>query len=266
MEQQIHFDNHLGERLTGTLHEPERPSVGAVVAGHCFTCSRHTGIIRRICNDLSHAAFTVLRFDFSGNGQSQGQFEQSTWSKQIREMETAVALVKEQGADWIGLAGHSLGAAIALLTAERLDSIAAVCRVAGRVSQARPMYFLSPPQQQILAETGQVGFTSRGRQLRLNRDFFDDAGQYDLTAATRSLTIPMLVVHGDQDTIIPVSEAYLAKKANPETVQLLTIDGGDHMFSRPDHQQRVSRAVAGWFCRQAGVPVPDDLDEAPSPS
>mgnify|MGYP003573197298 CR=1 FL=1 len=198
MEQQIHFDNHLGERLTGTLHEPERPSVGAVVAGHCFTCSRHTGIIRRICNDLSHAAFTVLRFDFSGNGQSQGQFEQSTWSKQIREMETAVALVKEQGADWIGLAGHSLGAAIALLTAERLDSIAAVCRVAGRVSQARPMYFLSPPQQQILAETGQVGFTSRGRQLRLNRDFFDDAGQYDLTAATRSLTIPMLVVHGDQ--------------------------------------------------------------------
>lgn len=240
--------------------------MGAVVAGHCFTCSRHTGIIRRICNDLSKAAFMVLRFDFSGNGQSQGEFEQSTWSKQIREMETAVALVKDRGADWIGLAGHSLGAAIALLTARRLRSIGAVCRVAGRVSQARPMHFLSPPQQQILAETGQVAFASRGRQLRLNRDFFDDAETYDLTAATRSLTVPMLVVHGDQDTIIPVSEAQLAKKANPERVQLLTIEGGDHMFSRPDHQQLVGRTVTDWFCRQAGVSVPDNSHAAPSPS
>lgn len=266
MEQQIQFDNHLGERLFGTLHQPELPSVGAVVAGHCFTCSRHTGIIRRICNDLSNAAFTVLRFDFSGNGQSQGQFEQSTWSKQIREMEMAVDLVKDQGADWIGLAGHSLGAAIALLTAQRRDSIAAVCRVAGRVSQARPLHFLSPPQQQLLAGSGRVEFSSRGRQLSLNRDFFDDAEQYDLTAATRSLAIPMLVVHGDQDTIIPVSEAHLAKQANPEKVQLLTIEDGDHMFSRPDHQQRVGRVVADWFCRQAGVTVADDSDGAPSPS
>ncbi|HSO18918.1 MAG TPA: hypothetical protein VLT88_05655, partial [Desulfosarcina sp.] len=98
MEQQIRFDNHLGETLAGTLHRPDRPPVGAVIAGHCFTCSRHTSVLRHICSGLCAAGFLALRFDFSGNGQSQGVFEHSTWSKQIREMEAAVALMQAENA------------------------------------------------------------------------------------------------------------------------------------------------------------------------
>ncbi|MEE4113869.1 MAG: alpha/beta hydrolase [Desulfobacteraceae bacterium] len=256
MEQQIQFDNHMGETLAGTLHQPGRPPVGAVIAGHCFTCSRHTGILRRICIAMGDAGFMALRFDFSGNGQSQGRFEHSTWSKQVREMEAAIALIQEKGAPWIGLAGHSLGAAIALLTARRITSVSAVCRVAGRVSQTRPMHFLTPSQQQTLEETGQVEFNSRQRQLRLSRDFFDDADRHDLMEATRSLTIPMLVVHGDRDEIIPVDEAYLAKTANPRMVELAIVAGGDHMLAQPDHQRQVARIVTGWFCHQAGARCP----------
>ncbi|WP_372682373.1 alpha/beta hydrolase family protein [Desulfosarcina sp.] len=258
MEQQIQFNNPMGETLAGTLHQPERSPVGAVIAGHCFTCSRHTGILRRICSALGDAGFMALRFDFSGNGQSQGRFEHSTWSKQVLEMEAAIALVQEKGAPWIGLAGHSLGAAIALLTARRTKTVSAVCRVAGRVSPTRPMHFLTPSQQQTLAQTGQVGFNSRERQLRLNQDFFDDADRHDLMDATRSLAIPMLVVHGDQDEIIPVSEAHLAKTANPRMVELAIVAGGDHMLTQPDHQRLVTRTVTGWFCRQAGAPAPGD--------
>ena len=43
MEQPVHFYNHHGEKLTGTLHLPDRPARRGVVFGHCFTCSRHTG-------------------------------------------------------------------------------------------------------------------------------------------------------------------------------------------------------------------------------
>lgn len=256
MEQQIQFDNHMGETLSGTLHQPEQPPVGAVIAGHCFTCSRHTGVLRRICSELCQAGFMALRFDFSGNGQSQGRFEDSTWSKQVREMEAAIALIQEKGAPWIGLAGHSLGAAIALLTARRVKTVSGVCRVAGRVSQTRPMQFLTPSQQETLEQTGQVGFSSRERELKLTRNFFADAARHDLMDATRSLTIPMLVVHGDRDEIIPVAEAHLAKTTNPRLVELAIVAGGDHMLAQPDHQRQVARTVADWFCRQAGVPVP----------
>ena len=265
MEQQIRFDNSMGEALAGTLHQPVGLPVGAVIAGHCFTCSRHTGILRHICSDLCDAGFMALRFDFSGNGQSQGQFEQSTWSKQILEMEAAITLMQERGATWIGLAGHSLGAAIALLAARRMKTVSAICRVAGRTSGTRPMHFLTSSQQQSLARTGQVGFTSRGRALTLNREFFEDADRHDLTLATRELTIPMLVVHGDQDEIIPVAEAHLARAANPDLVALSIVAGGDHMLARTDHQRQVARTVAGWFCRQAGVPLPQGHDDATVP-
>ncbi|MFO7715570.1 alpha/beta hydrolase [Desulfosarcina sp.] len=256
MEQQIQFDNHVGETLSGTLHQPELKPVGAVVAGHCFTCSRHTGVLRHICGELCEAGFSALRFDFSGNGQSQGRFEQSTWSKQILEMESAIALMQTKGAPWIGLAGHSLGAAIALLAARRIKAVSAVCRIAGRVSATRPLHFLTPEQQQTLEQTGLVNFASRGRKLALNRDFFEDAHRYDLKDATRSLTIPMLVVHGDRDAIIPVSEAHLAKATNPDKVDLTIIPGGDHMLAQPDHQRQVARMVTDWFRRQVGVSEP----------
>ena len=255
MEKQIQFENHVGETLAGTLHRPEGAPVGAVIAGHCFTCSRHTGVLRRICRRLADAGFLALRFDFSGNGQSHGRFEQSTWSKQIVEMESAIAWMQNRGPEWIGLAGHSLGAAIALLTAQRQGSVSAVCRIAGRVSSARPMHFLTPLQQKRMAAAGRVEFTSRGRQLSLNRDFFEDAGRHDLTEASRSLRIPMLVLHGDRDEIIPVSEAHLSKAANPDRVELEIISGADHMLASPDHQDQAARMVTDWFCRQAGVPA-----------
>lgn len=261
MEQPIQFDNHLGEALAGTLHLPQRPTEHGVVAGHCFTCSRHTGVLRRICAGLCDCGFMALRFDFSGNGQSQGRFEASTWSKQILEMETAVSLMRHKGASWIGLAGHSLGAAIALLTARKIRSISAVCRVAGRTSSARLLHFLTPHQQQHLAQGGDVTFTSRGRQLTIRRDFFEDAERHDLAAATRLLTIPMLVVHGDRDAIIPVSEAYLAQATNPRMVALSIVAGGDHMLSRSDHQAAVVRTVTGWFRRQAGMMAPEVDDD-----
>jgi dipeptidyl aminopeptidase/acylaminoacyl peptidase len=62
----------------------------------------------------------------------------------------------------------------------------------------------------------------------------------------------MLVVHGDQDDIVPVSEAYFAEKINPKHVALFIVDDGDHMFSRAEHQERVGRQVADWFRRQSG--------------
>jgi pimeloyl-ACP methyl ester carboxylesterase len=205
---------------------------------------------------LDEAGFMALRFDFSGNGQSQGRFEQSTWSKQVLEMEAAIALMAENGAPWIGLAGHSLGAAIALLAARRIKTVSALCRVAGRVSATRPMHFLTPVAAADAGADRPCGFNSRQRQLTLSKDFFDDADRHDLTDATRSLTIPMLVVHGDRDEIIPVAEAHLAKAANPRMVELAIVAGGDHMLAQPDHQRQVARMVTDWFCRQAGVPEP----------
>jgi len=97
VEEQVRYKNIYGETLAGTLHLPDTSSDRGIVLGHCFTCTRHTSILRRIAKDLSEAGFIVLRFDFSGNGQSQGEFSESTYGKQVTEMETAADVIASHG-------------------------------------------------------------------------------------------------------------------------------------------------------------------------
>jgi len=246
MEQPVHFYNHEGEKLSGTLHLDDPPAECGVVFGHCFTCSRHTRIIRQACNELAEAGILALRFDFSGNGQSEGEFSASNYSKQIADMQAAADVIAEKGARRIGLAGHSMGAVIAVLSASRVRTVKAVCALAGRLSGLNAKHFFTRKQLKELEDTGRVSFNSRGRSLQLSSQFFADAKQYDLQETVKSLKIPLMVIHGDADEIIPVQDAYLAKTLNPDT-KLVVIPGADHMFSDEMHRNRTSKLVVKWF-------------------
>ncbi len=250
MEQPVHFYNHQEEKLAGTLHLPDEFEGGGVVFGHCFTCSRNTRIIRHICSDLAAEGFIALRFDFSGNGQSQGDFGASTYSKQIADIQSAVDIIADKGADWIGLAGHSMGAVIAILTAARMNRVKAVCALAGRLSGLNATHFFSKPQLKELHDTGRVSFRSRGRPLQLSTAFFADAEQYNLPETLKSLQAPLLVVHGDHDEIVSVEDAYLAQELDPINTKLAIIPDADHMFSNDEHRLKTSKLVVKWFKEQ----------------
>ena len=249
MNQQVHFTNHVGEKLAATLHAPEGPVAGGVVLGHCFTCSRHTQILRRIAVELAQAGLLTLRFDFSGNGQSEGIFADSNYSKQLAEMQTAAGILADYHASCIALAGHSLGAAMALLAASRIDSVRGVCTLSGRLSGTKPWHFLDSQQRQTLQQTGAVEFTSRGRALQISRSFFSDADHFDLPSAVKRLTKPLLIVHGEADEIISVKEAYRAHDINSQYSELAVIAGADHMFSRAADRELVATLVTRFVER-----------------
>jgi putative redox protein len=250
VEEQVRYKNIYGETLAGTLHLPDKPSDRGIVLGHCFTCTRHTSILRRIAKDLSNAGFIVLRFDFSGNGQSEGEFDESTYSKQVAEMQTAADMIASHGAMWIGMAGHSMGGLISFLTAAQDENVKAVCTVGSRISGMKVTGFLSRTQREILEKTGEVTFTSRGRFLKITDEFFTDADRFDLPQILQSFDKPLLMVHGDQDEIIPVREAYKAREMSNGGAQLEVIAGADHMFSRKEDRQAVSQLVVDWFKNQ----------------
>ena len=251
MQQQIQFANHRGEKLAGTLHVPSGPSHTGVVFGHCFTCSRHTRVLRQIGQGLVDGGFHVLRFDFSGNGQSEGDFSESTYSKQVAEIKTAASFVSARGVSWIGLAGHSMGAIVAMLAAVEMESVKALCALAARSSGLTLDRFLSTTQRDQLERTGRVPFASRGRALQLTQEFFTDAVRYDLPSMLASLRQPLLVVHGDQDEIIPVDEAYKLRRLKPAETEVAIIPGADHMFSHDEHRQQVASLVVQWFKKHA---------------
>ncbi|MGD9972993.1 MAG: alpha/beta hydrolase family protein [Desulfatirhabdiaceae bacterium] len=252
METQITFPNHDNELLSGTLHMPKKKTGMGAVLGHCFTCSRHTAILREIAGNLTDAGSIVLRFDFSGNGQSQGLFEETSITKHIREMAAAVDLIRQNGASWIALAGHSMGAAISVLAAPQIPHVTAVAALAGRLTGFDPMRFLSPAQIADLEQDGKVTFTSRNRNLELGRPFFEDARAYSLPETLKTIRIPILIVHGDQDEMIPVTEAHKAGLFNSDYIDLDIVSGADHMFSNPDHRKQIAARITQWMLQQKG--------------
>lgn len=249
MESQIEFENDQGERLVGSIHEPETSDDRGVILGHCFTCSRHTRILKGIAHQLAEVGISALRFDFSGNGASEGTFERSTYSRQISEIKTAARWLADRGISRLGLAGHSMGAAIAVLAGAEIDSVRAVCALAGRTSGLGAINFLTAAQKEELEGTGRVTFQSRGRSLALTDEFFSDAGRYDIEATIRDYPKPLMIVHGDADAVISVDEAHAAKRANPAGVELAVIAEADHMFSNEAHQDQVSERVVDWIQR-----------------
>jgi len=218
-----------------------------VLLAHCFTCSRHTTLLRQIGRDLSAAGIWVLRFDFSGNGQSGGEFARSTHSKQISEMAVAADVLFREGVRWLGLAGHSMGAVVAVLSASRLERVQRVCCMAGRLSGMDAARYLTLDQRIELSQTGRTTFVSRGRELMMTREFFSDAERFDLKNEIAGLEPSLLIVHGDADEIVPVAEAYEARSRKPEGSELFIAADADHMFSNPTHQESVSRKVVKWF-------------------
>ena len=127
MEEAVHFKNRQGETLAGTLHLPEPPGPEGVILGHCFTCSRHTSILRETARKLTERGITALRFDFSGNGQSEGDFINTAYTRHIQEMTQARNFLSGRGITRFGLAGHSMGAAIAILAGSRMERIEGIC-------------------------------------------------------------------------------------------------------------------------------------------
>ena len=252
MESQITFPNRWDELLSGTLHTPEDRSDRAVILGHCFTCSRHTAILRELGARLEKAGFMVLRFDFSGNGQSQGDFSETSITKHIDEIRTAGELMRQKGAAWIALAGHSMGAVISVLAAARIPGTAAVAALAGRLTGFDPRRFLDPAQIADLEQDGKVMFTSRNRNLALSRSFFEDADRHNLPQILKTMDIPVLIVHGDRDEMIPVQEAYTARDFQPERIDLEIVSGADHMFSNPDHRVYISQRITDWIIEKQG--------------
>lgn len=251
MQKQIKFQNHFGEKLAGTFHAPPEDSRRGIILGHCFTCSRHTRVLRDVSTTLVAGGFKVLRFDFSGNGQSEGSFSESSYSKQIAEMNSAAAFMSAEGVSWLGLAGHSMGAMVSLLAAAEMDKVRAVCTFAAKATALHTTHFLNESQLQELQSVGRVSFASRGRNLELTQAFFADATKYELSNIMPSLLQPWLIVHGDQDEVIPMKDAHRLYQYRPVNTELAIIKGADHMFSQDKQRQEVVDLVVKWFKRLA---------------
>jgi len=106
------FAGSTGAQLHGVLHVPDGDAKGSVLLAHCFTCSKDLHTMTRLANGLADGGYAVLRFDFTGLGDSEGDFATSTIGNDVRDLVRAATTLVEQGYGPCGMLGHSLGGAV----------------------------------------------------------------------------------------------------------------------------------------------------------
>ena len=128
-QEKIRFPNEEGQWLDARLERPDHTPSAFAIFAHCFTCSKDIAAASRISSQLAEHGFGVLRFDFTGLGNSEGDFGNTNFSSNKEDLLAAATFLRQtyQAPDL--LIGHSLGGAAVLAVAPLIPEVDGVVTI-----------------------------------------------------------------------------------------------------------------------------------------
>ena len=244
----IAFTGSLGHELAARLDLP----VGAVRAyalfAHCFTCSKDVIAARYIAAKLASLGIAVLRFDFTGLGSSEGEFENTNFSSNVEDLVRAADHLRTQFSAPTLLIGHSLGGAAVLAAARRVPEATAVVTIAAPSDVAHVLRHFHADLEQIERD-GIANVTLAGRTFAIRREFVEDARGQALTDHIASLRKALLVMHAPTDQTVGIEHATAIFTAAKHPKSFVSLDSADHLLSNRQDAAYAAEVIAAWASR-----------------
>lgn len=257
--QKVTFTNREGEELVGRLELPiDRRPHNFVVFAHCFTCTKNLIAIRNIARELVREGFGVLRFDFTGLGESEGEFENTNFSGNVDDLIDAANYLKEEYAAPTLIIGHSLGGSAAIFAAEQIPSVKAVA-VINSPSDPEHVKNLVKDDIETIKKNGKARVNIGGRDFTLKKQFLDDIENHPLTEVVANFRKSLLILHSPQDRIVGIENAKDLFIAAWHPKSYISLDGMDHMLSGQENSHYVGKVITGWAMRYVSMPKGETL-------
>ncbi|MFO8016654.1 MAG: alpha/beta fold hydrolase [Candidatus Woesearchaeota archaeon] len=253
-EEKIYFENRHGQKLCGILTVPE--DTGSrhhiVVLAHGFTSSKESSTYPFMARKLYEAGILSLRFDFYGHGESEGKFEDITLTEGSEDIQSAIDFAgKKEYVEDISLFGTSFGGVCTILAAARHKD-KEIIKAAGLKAPAADMVGnrKNKLRDEGFREWKKKGFAEfpkdDGRPVKLNYSFIEDGEMIDAFEEAKSISCPVLIVHGDSDESVPVQQSEKLAD-NIKDAKLEIIKGADHHFDRPGEKERINTRFVEFF-------------------
>lgn len=246
--EKLDIKNSKKEKLAGVFY-PFDDSKRLVIFCHGRLVTKDNQFYVEICERLHESGFNVYRFDFSGNGESGGRFEECTISKDILDIKSVVDHFKKKSYEIFCLIGHSQGAVDVLLHQAKYNSAKKVIDISGLVDQ-RDMTVRKYTKQQI-KELNEKGFTKVKYDGRIwdipKKYFYDRAGYGDIRKQVRKIKCPILVLHGTQDEDINFENGLKMKKILKKKDKFVPIKGTSHFYINQNHRKILFDSIVEWL-------------------
>lgn len=259
----ITFPNAKGERIAARLELPEdeQPLAFALFA-HCFTCSKDLKAVVNISRALSSKRIAVLRFDFTGLGESEGDFSATTFSSEVSDLVAAARFLEREYEAPRLLIGHSLGGAAVLAAAADIPSTTAVVTIAAPFDPANLRRLLGVTTEQI-EQSGQATVSISGREFTIRKSLLDDLESQQPPETLRRLNAALLVMHSPSDQVVGIENATDIYRAAPHPKSFISLDSADHLLSDARDSRYAGGIIATWASRYLELPDTSNPSRTP---
>lgn len=243
--ERITFKNYEGIELAGRLELPDfSPNFFAIFA-HCFTCSKDIAAASRISKGLTDHGVGVLRFDFTGLGNSEGDFSNSNFSSNVQDLIAANTFLSEHYEGAKLLIGHSLGGAAVIMAANELPEAKAIATI-GAPFDPKHVSRNFQADLKTIEKTGSAKVKLGMREFTIKKQFLEDLQSQDAIDSIQNLGKALLIFHSPQDDIVAIQNAQdiYMKARHPKS--FISLDGADHLLTQKEDSTYVASVLASW--------------------
>lgn len=251
MKNSIFFKNSQKLRLRGILSEVRGLKKSPlVILCHGLASSKDGKTAAGLEKRLNRVGISTLRFDFFGHGQSQGAFEDLTVTEAVDNIFRALEVGRERGFAKIGLVGSSFGGFASLIAACETEEFAALALKAP-VIEYREKNLQNLALQEQWKKQGYLHFPGpEGKTLKLNYSFAEDAEQYNGYAIASRGQVPIYIVHGEKDDVVPLEQSLKLSRIVSDRCELKVLAGVDHNFDGPGQIEEALRLITEFLVKK----------------
>ncbi|MEO0466380.1 MAG: bifunctional alpha/beta hydrolase/OsmC family protein [Pseudomonadota bacterium] len=253
----MEFPGADGQTLAARVDVPPHPPRAYALFAHCFSCSKDIKAAGRIAQKLTEAGFGVVRFDFTGLGQSEGDFANTNFTTNVQDLVAAADWMVSAGAPPRLLIGHSLGGAAVVTAAREIASAKAVATLGAPADAEHVIHNFGEQIDEIEAR-GEAVVRLAGRPFTIKRQFLEDVRGASVRDAAAALGRPLLVLHSPIDDTVGVDNATGLFLAARHPKSFVSLDGADHLLSAREDAEYAAEVIAGWSRRYVFEAVTED--------
>ncbi|MEH6571157.1 MAG: alpha/beta fold hydrolase [Halioglobus sp.] len=246
MRQKVEFSSN-GLRLSGALETPESNIRCYALFAHCFTCGKDVAAASRIARALTSEGIAVLRFDFTGLGNSDGDFANTNFSSNLQDLLAAADFLRENYEAPALLIGHSLGGAAVLAMAAAVAEVKAVVTIGAPHKADHVAHNFSASLEEIKSK-GEAQVDLGGRKFNIKKQFLDDL-ENQTYADLGKLRKALLIMHSPVDSTVGIAQAEKIYLEARHPKSFVSLDDADHLLSRKTDSEYVARTIAAWADR-----------------